>query len=99
MADFKPFTKKMAALVEKMSEEQLEVLADEADSSCTAGYDNDGSTGYEIFENGFELAVKAAGRPVFQHDLEDDESAGTCLFFFGTAEEVAARLQAILDEP
>lgn len=40
-------------------------LSDVADSSCTSGYDNDGSTGYEIFENGFQLAQKAAGQPVF----------------------------------
>lgn len=95
----KSFMKKMAALVGRMGEEQLEALADRADSSCTAGYDNDGSTGYEIFENGFDLAVKAAGRPVFQHDVESDDDAGTCLFFVGEAEEVLARLQEILDEP
>jgi len=99
MAEIKKFTKKMAALVGKMSEDQLEALADRADSSCTAGYDNDGSTGYEIFENGYDLAVKAAGRPVFQHDVESEATCWTCLFFVGEADEVLARLQEILDEP
>ena len=96
----KSFTTKMVKLVEKMSEDQLEQLEDRADSSCTGGYDNDGSTGEEIFTNGFDLAVKAAGRPVYEYDVQSqgDEDAGTCLFFIGDADEVLARLQKILDE-
>lgn len=67
-------------------------LEDVADSSCTSGYDNDGSTGFEIFENGFDLAVKAAGRPVFYFETEEDSDM--TLFFIGTEDEIEARLRA-----
>ena len=63
------------------------LLTDLADSSCTNGYDNDGSTGFEIFGNGFQLAQKAGGRPVF---VSHDEQ--TALFFIGTEEEILRKL-------
>ncbi len=64
-------------------------LSDEADGTCTNGYDNDGSTGYEIFQNGVDLAVKAAGRPVFE--VETDY--GSTLFWIGTEDEIEARMR------
>ncbi len=55
------------------------------DSNCTTGYDNDGSTGFEIFSNGFELAVESAGRPVTYAVVGE-----TAFFFIGTEDEVCA---------
>jgi hypothetical protein len=43
----------------------------EADSTCTTGYDNDGSTGFEIFENGFELGSAAGGKNVYYGTAEN----------------------------
>ena len=94
----KLFTDGMRAAFEALSEDQVLALQDEADSSCTNGYDNDGSTGYEIFENGFELAEKAAGRDVFAHDVEDDESPGSTIFLIGTEPEVLARIAKVAEE-
>ncbi len=46
-------SEKLQDLVDKKNTEQLYNLAE---ISCTNGYDNDGSTGYEVFKNGFDLA-------------------------------------------
>lgn len=62
-------------------------LSEVADSSCTTGYDNDGSSGYELFENGFQLAQKAAGKPVFVVHHPDEDVA----FFFIAASEDEVR--------
>ena len=70
-----------------------EKMAECADSCCTTGYDSDGSTGVEIFENGFGLAEQAAGRPVFSvNDREED----VAYFFIGTEDEIEAKLRAAL---
>ena len=61
----------------------------EGDKSCSAGHDTDGSTGYEIFENGFELAVEAGGRPVTYAQVQD-----TVFFLIGTEDEACARAEA-----
>jgi len=46
-------------------------------STCTTGYHNDGSTGYEIFMNGLELGVQTEmGYEIFEY--HDD---GVALFF------------------
>jgi hypothetical protein len=34
-------------------------IIEEADMNCVAGYDSDGSTSFDIFENGFDLALEA----------------------------------------
>jgi hypothetical protein len=65
-----------------------ETLEECADSSCTNGFDNDGSSGFEIFENGYQLAEKAAGRPVFYVDGD-----GVSFFFVGTEDETEAKLR------
>jgi hypothetical protein len=68
------------------NEAVLDALEEVPDGCCTTGFDNDGSTGYEIFENGFDLAFKAAGRPVWQIDNEEQ-----AFFFIGTAEEAETK--------
>ena len=67
----------------------------DADGSCTAGSDNDGSTGFEIFENGFDLAVKSAGRPVFSAYNED---AGAFFFVIASSEAEACSIASAWDE-
>lgn len=67
-------------------------LAEMADGMCTSGYDNDGSTGFEIFENGFELGVRAGSSPVVAVDCDS-----TTYFFIGTVEEVTQKIEALPD--
>lgn len=64
-----------------------------ADSSCTSGYDNDGSTGSEIFENGFDLAIKAAGQDIYTIENNDND-----LFFIGPITKIKDRLEAYLKD-
>lgn len=65
-----------------------EEVSEVADSSCTTGYDNDGSTGLEIFENGFDLGQKAGDKDVWIV-LSD----GVADFFIGTLAEVIKRIK------
>lgn len=73
--------------------EKSDALDETSDSSCTLGFDNDGSTGFELFENGYQLAVKAAGRPIFYVEAGDNVD-GSALFFIGTEDEIEAKLRA-----
>jgi hypothetical protein len=67
-----------------------------ADGICTNGYDNDGSTGLEIFENGFELGKRAEsrGKQVYHFELGGGD---TSVFFIGTEAEVKERIEALPD--
>jgi alkanesulfonate monooxygenase SsuD/methylene tetrahydromethanopterin reductase-like flavin-dependent oxidoreductase (luciferase family) len=93
------FTAGMREAFEKLNKEQVEALRDDGDVvTCTSGFDNDGSTGFEIFANGFELAERAAGRPVYGHDVEDgDDEAfgGTTFCLIGTPEEIVAKIERV----
>lgn len=64
-------------------------LCDASDSSCTTGYDNDGSTGFEIFINGTELANAAHGRPIFYAQA----FGGTYFFIANTENELLTKLE------
>jgi hypothetical protein len=64
-----------------------------ADSTCTTGYDNDGSTGFEIFKNGFELAKQANG-PIWVIQRDDRDVA---FFYVGTFDEVWNKISKLLD--
>lgn len=69
-----------------------------AASSCTGGYDNDGSTGFEIFENGFALAKEAGDKPIVAAAHGDlGVEGGTVFFFIGTLEGVTAKIEALPD--
>jgi hypothetical protein len=71
-------------------------LCNRADSCCTAGYNNDDSTGFEIFENGFELgqAAKDKKANVFYFELD-----GAVYFVIAkTEKEAVARFKKPLDE-
>lgn len=65
-------------------------LFEAADASCTTGYDNDGSTGYEIFKNGFRLAAGGRGREVWE--VPSEGSPPSVFFFIGTEDEVLQRI-------
>ncbi len=71
-------------------------ITEEAETSCTCGYDNDGSTGYEIFQNGFNLGCQAAseGKDVFVAFTDWDRQR-VAFFFLGTEEEIVAKLEAL----
>ena len=64
-------------------------LWDLADSTCTSGYDNDGSTGTEIFENGAKLGFCAGHENLQIFGVSGD----SCDFFFlGKSEDDAVAL-------
>ena len=46
---------KLTEYVRSIEEKHTDLLFDVCNATCTTGYDNDGSTGYEIFENGYDL--------------------------------------------
>ena len=64
-------------------------VMDRADACCTIGSGNDGSTGFEIFMNGFELGREAGDREVW-YGIAD----GQAWFFIhdGTEESLISRL-------
>ncbi len=93
----KLFTASIRRAIEKLNKEQLSLLCDDVDATCTSGSDNDGSTGYEIFVNGFELAQKAGSQDVFHEELDLDGGHPT-IFLIGTEESVIVRIQKVLDE-
>lgn len=74
------------------------------DGACTAGYDNDGSTGFDIFENGVALGQKAFGDyhpnaprgygsgKIFYAHL-DDGGAGSMLFFLGEEKDILDKIR------
>ncbi len=80
-------------MCEKIEHHASEQLVEIADSSCTTGYDNDGSTGIDIFENGFELAEKAAGQDVFEW-----RDNNTAYFFIGSEEKACQTAREYLKE-
>ena len=45
----------MPTFLEICDQKSAHALHDESDATCTAGHNNDGSTGQEIFENGVWL--------------------------------------------
>jgi hypothetical protein len=79
-------------ITELAEKKDYDELSDAADSGCTRGYDNDGSTGYEIFMNGFELAQKAGKKPIFVIPLDPD-----VFFFIGTKKSVLKRIHKLRD--
>jgi len=96
----KRFTTEMAAAFDALNEDQLEFLKDSdvADATCTGGTDNDGSSTYEIFENGFALGVKAIGRLTHVYCREAPKYDNTVFFFVGTPEEVIAKIEKVVEE-
>jgi hypothetical protein len=80
---------KIDELINSLDVDEVQELAD---SSCTNGYDNDGATGFDIFENGFQLAQKAGDRPVYVSHVRDERTA---LFFIGTEEEILRKISKL----
>lgn len=67
-------------------------LYDRSDATCTAGYDNDGSTGLEIFEHGFDLAQRAHNA---SQDVYEVHNSSTAWFFIASSvEEVINHIRA-----
>jgi hypothetical protein len=85
------YSNKLEELLERYPDLTDEVAP--ADSSCTSGYDNDGSTGFEIFENGFQLGEAAEGAIVFYCN------DGDCCHFFiaGPGEDEDAFVKRLED--
>lgn len=63
-----------------ITDDNVDDFYDSCSGTCTTGYDNDGSTGFEIFENGVDLGQAAPGCEIFWGDHDG------CAFFFIAAE-------------
>ena len=75
-------------------------LSDASDGGCTTGYDNDGSTGYEIHENGIALGIAAAKHGITSSDdIWEYHRDGSCDFFLGTEDEIVAKLTKLAKDP
>lgn len=83
--------KKNVDLADLVLSKEPSDVSDIADSSCTTGYDNDGSTGLEIFENGFDLGLKAG----VHKEVWAVFGSGTAWFFIGSLDEVTKRVEAL----
>lgn len=93
----KPFTPRLCGVLDLFDEDDLDALLNIADSSCTGGTSNDGSTTFEIFENGYDLCVKAGGQTVFFHRVANHGDLGTVFFLIGSEDEVFCRLNEVLE--
>ena len=85
------------AISDLITDDNVEQFFDHCDSTCTTGYDNDGSTGQEIFENGVELGQAAGNQEIFYG------SRDYCAFFFiarkdETEEQIVEQIKAALDD-
>jgi hypothetical protein len=87
--------KNSKALQELADTKDQDALCEAADSCCTNGYDNDGSTGFEIFENGFDLGVEAVGKQVFVLDVNGGD---TSIFFIGDEKTIKAKIAALSEK-
>lgn len=87
-------SERLQELVEELLAEDYawasELLRGAADASCTTGRQQ-WLDGHEIFEAGFRLAERAAGRPVLK---ACDDEGETMLFFIGPEEDVLERIRA-----
>jgi len=110
---------KLAELVERCEAFESETwdgranLQDACDMTSTAGYDNDGSTGPELIDNGVQLALAARDYDpkvvIFYAYGDTHEGWQTCYYVFGKDESDAIRrlsaelgdefLQALENEP
>ena len=110
---------KLAELVERCESFENEtwdgqdILRDACDMTSTAGYDNDGSTGPELIDNGVQLALAARDYDpkavIFFAYGDANRSWQTCYYVFGKDESDAIRrlsaelgdefLQALENEP
>src|SRR5512135_3932596 len=79
------YSKKLQDLLAERVNEAFE----QADNSCTSGYDNDGSTGKEIFENGVELGLAMASANQDAYYGNAGDGAGSVFFVLADSEEAA----------
>jgi hypothetical protein len=89
-------------VLDKLSSDEFEAVQDQADGTCTAGFDNDGSTGLEIFENGYNLGrlAKQEGQNVVYGIRSNYKQAcpGVVLFYVGTEDLALARVDVAARE-
>jgi hypothetical protein len=83
---------KHSARLEELLGTRTDAGFDKADETCTAGHNCDGSTGVEIFEHGFDLALKVAGtgKTAFYGVAGCD--AGCAFFVVATDEDEACAI-------
>ena len=64
-----------------------------SDSSCSSGYDTDGSTVQEIFENGYDFGLMvAAAASALVWCVKHDDYDNMSFFFVWTYAEVRAKI-------
>lgn len=91
------FSQRLKDRVLELEEDQEYDYSDCFDLTSTAGYDNDGSTGPEMVDNGIGLGLACVKHgpdaKIFFAEGEDNDGWSTCYFLIGNDEgEALARL-------
>jgi len=86
-------SEKIDFLVKKLEKLGGWHLNDISDGCCTTGYDNGGSTGYEIYECGIALGRLAGDKDI--HVVYHDEDY-IAYFFVGSEQEIVEYLEDAL---
>jgi hypothetical protein len=82
-------------VLEEAYEIDSELLYDNCDGTCTTGYDNDGSTGLDIFENGLSLAFTARDSRLVGFI---PDGLNVAFFFVGNDDTIRERIQEVIGE-
>ena len=90
------YSKRLAQVIERFEKANNAKALDEAcDLSSTGGYDNDGSTGPEMVDNGIGLGMAAVRYDpnvvVFFAFGDDSHGIGLCYYQYGKDEDDAIR--------
>ena len=79
--------------LEVLLQTRREAAFDDGCGTCTNGYDNDGSTGYEIFENGVDLGISMglSGLNAYCGSIPSD-GVGATIFVCAASEDEAVKI-------
>jgi hypothetical protein len=92
---FHPQNMTRSQLLQDFVREQEDVVGEACDMTSTAGYDNDGSIGPELLDNGIGLGMAARDYDpkaiVFFAFGECEDGGQVCYYQFGKDEEDALR--------
>ena len=67
-------------------------IIEKADMNCVAGYDSDGSTAFDIFENGFDLALEAREKNSNVYYANFNPGCELVIFVIAESEEHAVEI-------
>lgn len=81
--------------LDRAADLDIDLLYDNCDGTCTTGYDNDGSTGLDIFENGLSLGLTAQDSRLVLYEPDEEDVA---FFFIGDDHTIRDRILEVIGE-